>query len=234
MDERRFPVLLQDAFPDGEMAEWLKAHAWKACVLERVPRVRIPVSPPFKLHSLRESLTPGEIVKRVPFQGNLIAHCCSRHLSRGPQSHPTRRVLCKCHRRRIRTIRLLRHRLLTFRDGTIRLDQAVNRVRLGTVSLPRKESRNEKQDGAGTRIWCPVSFICLGSGFRFSGLFLGNHLRHGRARVATEAAMRGVVHPVLMRLKPTDIFPAALLLYRLSMTEPAAACGCDGNGLPLV
>ena len=30
----------------GEMAEWLKAHAWKACVRESVPRVRIPVSPP--------------------------------------------------------------------------------------------------------------------------------------------------------------------------------------------
>jgi hypothetical protein len=29
------------------MAEWLKAHAWKACILERVSRVRIPVSPPF-------------------------------------------------------------------------------------------------------------------------------------------------------------------------------------------
>src|SRR6516164_1922489 len=28
------------------MAEWLKAHAWKACILERVSRVRIPVSPP--------------------------------------------------------------------------------------------------------------------------------------------------------------------------------------------
>ena len=27
------------------MAEWLKAHAWKACLLERVTRVRIPVSP---------------------------------------------------------------------------------------------------------------------------------------------------------------------------------------------
>ena len=40
---RAFP---QDAFPDGEMAEWLKAHAWKACILERVSRVRIPVSPP--------------------------------------------------------------------------------------------------------------------------------------------------------------------------------------------
>ena len=28
------------------MAEWLKAHAWKVCVLLKVPRVRIPVSPP--------------------------------------------------------------------------------------------------------------------------------------------------------------------------------------------
>src|SRR5271165_1976227 len=52
----------------GEMAEWLKAHAWKACVLERVPRVRIPVSPPFKINSLRESLTPSKILKRAPFQ----------------------------------------------------------------------------------------------------------------------------------------------------------------------
>jgi hypothetical protein len=30
----------------GEMAEWLKAHAWNACVLARVPWVRIPLSPP--------------------------------------------------------------------------------------------------------------------------------------------------------------------------------------------
>ena len=28
------------------MSEWLKEHAWKACVFERVPRVRIPLSPP--------------------------------------------------------------------------------------------------------------------------------------------------------------------------------------------
>ena len=28
------------------MAEWLKAHAWKACVRESVPWVRIPLSPP--------------------------------------------------------------------------------------------------------------------------------------------------------------------------------------------
>jgi hypothetical protein len=32
------------------MAEWLKAHAWKACIRESVSRVRIPVSPPFSLH----------------------------------------------------------------------------------------------------------------------------------------------------------------------------------------
>src|SRR2546430_16756076 len=31
---------------NGEMAEWLKAHAWKACVGETLPRVRIPLSPP--------------------------------------------------------------------------------------------------------------------------------------------------------------------------------------------
>jgi dTDP-D-glucose 4,6-dehydratase len=34
-------------FIKGEMAEWFKAHAWKVCVLLKVPRVRIPVSPPF-------------------------------------------------------------------------------------------------------------------------------------------------------------------------------------------
>ena len=32
----------------GEMAEWLKAHAWKACKRVTVSRVRIPFSPPFK------------------------------------------------------------------------------------------------------------------------------------------------------------------------------------------
>ena len=30
----------------GEMAEWLKAHAWKVCLPERVTGVRIPLSPP--------------------------------------------------------------------------------------------------------------------------------------------------------------------------------------------
>src|SRR5665213_3006846 len=31
---------------DGEVAEWLKAHAWKACLGETLTRVRIPLSPP--------------------------------------------------------------------------------------------------------------------------------------------------------------------------------------------
>ena len=30
----------------GEMAEWFKAHAWKACLGETLPWVRIPLSPP--------------------------------------------------------------------------------------------------------------------------------------------------------------------------------------------
>ncbi len=32
--------------PPGEMTEWPKVHDWKSCVLARVPRVRIPLSPP--------------------------------------------------------------------------------------------------------------------------------------------------------------------------------------------
>jgi hypothetical protein len=35
----------------GEMAEWLKAHAWKACIGETLSWVRIPLSPPSPLIS---------------------------------------------------------------------------------------------------------------------------------------------------------------------------------------
>ena len=38
------------------MTERLKVHAWKACVLERVPRVRIPLSPPLFLISFNSFL----------------------------------------------------------------------------------------------------------------------------------------------------------------------------------
>jgi hypothetical protein len=37
---------------EGEMAEWLKAPAWKACILLKVSRVRIPFSPPADFYFL--------------------------------------------------------------------------------------------------------------------------------------------------------------------------------------
>src|SRR5256885_8965685 len=37
------------------MSEWLKEHAWKACVGETLPRVRIPLSPPIHKPRNRET-----------------------------------------------------------------------------------------------------------------------------------------------------------------------------------
>src|SRR6516162_492914 len=42
-------AILPPFFRSGEVAEWLKAHAWKACIRETVSWVRIPPSPPVKL-----------------------------------------------------------------------------------------------------------------------------------------------------------------------------------------
>jgi hypothetical protein len=43
------PIKSKEQFPKnaGEMAEWLKAHAWKACLGETLTWVRIPLSPPY-------------------------------------------------------------------------------------------------------------------------------------------------------------------------------------------
>ena len=43
--KRAFSFAAVESAPCGEMAERLKAHAWKACVRETVPWVRIPLSP---------------------------------------------------------------------------------------------------------------------------------------------------------------------------------------------
>ncbi len=40
------PVVSERSESNGEMSEWLKEHAWKACVGETLPWVRIPLSPP--------------------------------------------------------------------------------------------------------------------------------------------------------------------------------------------
>ena len=41
-------LLMKRIEKKGEVAEWFKAHAWKVCVLSKVPWVRIPLSPPIK------------------------------------------------------------------------------------------------------------------------------------------------------------------------------------------
>ncbi len=41
---RTVRAYLKEISSNGEMAEWLKAHAWKACAGETLPRVRIPLS----------------------------------------------------------------------------------------------------------------------------------------------------------------------------------------------
>ena len=62
------------------MAEWLKAHAWKACVGETLPWVRIPLSPPASSPAAR---SPAERV--VPFAGR--SSLCSDRPARIPLSH---------------------------------------------------------------------------------------------------------------------------------------------------
>src|SRR5438874_8056384 len=51
----------------GEMAERLKAHAWKACIRETVSGVRIPLSPP--LLSLSRAYVPV-IPILIPIRGS--------------------------------------------------------------------------------------------------------------------------------------------------------------------
>ena|GEM_PF-4885985 len=51
---RRYIALVRAS---GEVAEWLKAHAWKACIRETVSWVRIPLSPPSR-RSRRRQIRP--------------------------------------------------------------------------------------------------------------------------------------------------------------------------------
>jgi hypothetical protein len=60
----------------GEVAEWLKAHAWNACMRETVSRVRIPLSPPYYLDFCRKiqcryvSPAVKPVIKRTPRYGS--------------------------------------------------------------------------------------------------------------------------------------------------------------------
>ena len=54
----------------GEVSEWLKEHAWKACVRLRVPRVRISPSPHFLLRRIsleKKTLLHGVIVDLINY-----------------------------------------------------------------------------------------------------------------------------------------------------------------------
>jgi hypothetical protein len=55
------------------MSEWLKEHAWKACVGETLPRVRIPLSPPDflptqdpRVSGNSSSSEPNALINSVP------------------------------------------------------------------------------------------------------------------------------------------------------------------------
>ena len=107
---KRFPLrsktLLQTALAkiavggheraSGGMAEWLKAHAWKACVRETVPWVRIPLSPPSpsrhnKQHYINSlARTPVDLtaLSTIP-EGSAYGNPLQR---RGPDVRPGPRV----------------------------------------------------------------------------------------------------------------------------------------------
>jgi hypothetical protein len=50
----------------GWVAEWLKAHAWKACIRETVSRVRIPPHPPPSLDKHLISLIYSDLLNLQP------------------------------------------------------------------------------------------------------------------------------------------------------------------------
>jgi hypothetical protein len=45
------------------VAEWLKAHAWNACIGETLSRVRIPLSPPLEWRTELSSLPDNVAVE---------------------------------------------------------------------------------------------------------------------------------------------------------------------------
>jgi hypothetical protein len=66
------------------MAEWLKAHAWKACVRETVPWVRIPLSPP------RYSTRAYPIVRR---ESKTNEYAFAAHFCDVARTHPRQTVV---------------------------------------------------------------------------------------------------------------------------------------------
>ena len=79
------------------MAEWFKAQAWKACVLSKVPWVRIPLSPPFFFEYLMNKII--EFIKKTP-KAELHLHIEGTlepdHLFKFGQKKRCTNSFCKC------------------------------------------------------------------------------------------------------------------------------------------
>src|SRR6266487_2825419 len=65
------------------MAEWLKAHAWKACIRETVSWVRIPLPPPDRLFAsvrLRSPTTADVLgyAHKIGLSGSNFIRVCSQ------------------------------------------------------------------------------------------------------------------------------------------------------------
>src|SRR5262245_45788184 len=110
------------------MSEWLKEHAWKACVGETLPWVRIPLSPPNLSPYFQDVAVSKHFQRAITFYSRFTAPCifCNKGQS---QRDFLRRVL---HSKRPTHGR--RDRMLVLR---LALGSAVSQV----IAARRKSSR---------------------------------------------------------------------------------------------
>jgi hypothetical protein len=141
------------------MAEWFKAHAWKACVRETVPRVRIPLSPP--AFARRRRATAG---------GSSARSC--RHASAFGSAWATESLGRSSGRHRLglgsgQPGRGVRHRLrLGLRKQSLGRSIGRHRLRLGSGE-PGRGVRHRLRLGLGETIprafdWAPSPSARLG------------------------------------------------------------------------
>src|ERR1700719_264571 len=71
---------------NGEMSEWFKEHAWKACVGETLPWVRIPLSPPVQPICFQQ-LTVLREFQRAARRGIFVNVFTCRRLFTSPSTY---------------------------------------------------------------------------------------------------------------------------------------------------
>jgi hypothetical protein len=74
--DRRRPLapLVSNAYgvPDGQLAEWSKAHAWKVCRRGTVSRVRIPHCPPIPIEFIQNFTDLAGLPNLVPNEEKML------------------------------------------------------------------------------------------------------------------------------------------------------------------